>query len=130
MTYNIGRALMASLLFVLTASTGLAASSQQENTNENNAKAKGTKITGCVQKGDELNGFTLKTKNGVTYELMGESVKLDEHVGHTVTVAGNKVHEKASVESQKQATEQKEANGGKYADFEVTGLSMVSESCQ
>src|SRR3954453_7783883 len=41
--------------------------------------------TGCLQKGDEPNGYTLTADDGKVWELQGTKVKLADHVGHKVT---------------------------------------------
>jgi hypothetical protein len=45
--------------------------------------------TGCLQKGDEPNGFTLTGEDGKVWELRSSEVSLSEHVGHKVTITGS-----------------------------------------
>jgi hypothetical protein len=45
-------------------------------------------VTGCLQKGDKADQFTLASKDGKTYTVWSKTVKLAGHVGHTVTLAG------------------------------------------
>jgi hypothetical protein len=45
--------------------------------------------TGCLQKGEKAGTYTLATKDGKTYEVSSKSLKLDGHVGHTVTLTGD-----------------------------------------
>jgi len=47
-----------------------------------------TSVTGCISKGPAKDAFNLTTKEGQTYSLTSSTVKLDQHVGHKVTVTG------------------------------------------
>jgi hypothetical protein len=89
----------------------------------------GKQITGCVQKGVEHGGYTIND-NGVTYELFGDHAKLADDVGKSVAVSGHEFQPSKAVEQKREADEQKEAGGNKYADFRVTGLKVVGSSCQ
>ena len=84
--------------------------------------------TGCLQKGQEANGYYLTDENGKTWELTGKG--LPSHVGHKVTVTGNTEPDSKSRESKKASTEKAEAGGSQYSDLHVTDVKMVSESCQ
>ena len=44
--------------------------------------------TGCLQRGDDANEYNLTANDGGTWEIKSDSVKLGEHVGHTVKVVG------------------------------------------
>jgi hypothetical protein len=86
--------------------------------------------TGCLSKGEEPGGFSLKDESGKTWELMSTNVKLADHVGHTVTVTGMQTKQSKAKEEKMEASEQKEAGGQPYSDLNVTKLKMVSESCK
>jgi hypothetical protein len=89
-------------------------------------------VTGCLQKGDSADEFAIAGKDGKTWELSSKTVKLDEHVGHTVTVTGVRHHEtkaEAAKEEKTEAKESKEAEAMEAGDLNVTSLKMVSESC-
>lgn len=99
------------------------------------AKTKPTAITvtGCLQKGDSADEFAITGANGKTWELRSSTVKLAEHVGHTVTIAGMRHHETAAEEAKEQKTETKEskkAEAKEAGDLRVTSLKMVSDSCK
>jgi hypothetical protein len=88
-------------------------------------------VTGCLQKGDDAGEFSIIARDGKTWELHSTSVKLDEHLGHTVTVTGSrtnesKVHAKAE---EKREGVVKASSKEEYADLGVTSLKMVSETC-
>lgn len=92
-----------------------------------------TTVTGCLQKGDEANEFAITGEDGKSWELRSKTVKLDEHVGHTVTITGVPHHETKAEEAQEAKTEgkeSKEAEAKEAGDLRVTSLKMVSESCK
>ena len=90
-------------------------------------------MTGCLQKGDSADEFAIAGKNGNTWELRSKTVKLHEHVGHTVTVTGVRHHETKAEEAKEEKTEgkeSKEAEAKEAGDLRVTSLKMVSDSCK
>ena len=90
-------------------------------------------VTGCLQKGDSPDEFAITGESGKTWELRSKTVKLDEHVGHTVTVTGVRHHETEAEEAKEEKTEgkeSKEAEAKEAGDLSVTSLKMVSESCK
>jgi len=91
-------------------------------------------LTGCLQKGDDANEYKLTTKPGSTWELKSDSVKLDEHVGHTVKVTGVVSHNKAHGMKEDTKSEMKEHGMDKdakeHGHLTVTAVDMVSDSCQ
>ena len=93
----------------------------------------GITVTGCLQKGDSADEFAIAGKDGKTWELRSKTVKLDEHVGHTVTVIGVR-HQETKAEEAKEAKtetkESKEAEAKEAGDLRVTSLKMVSDSCK
>jgi len=49
-------------------------------------QAAAIKVTGCLQKGELADEFAITGENGKTWELRSRTVKLGDHVGHTVTI--------------------------------------------
>lgn len=47
-----------------------------------------TNVTGCLAKGADGKSYTITGSDGKSYTLTSSTVKLDEHVGHKVTVTG------------------------------------------
>lgn len=86
-------------------------------------------VTGCLQKGDEGDEFSLTGDDGQLYGLRSSSVKLSEHVGHKVTVSGSFKPE-GSEKDEDEAKESKEGGKKEAGDISVTKLKMVSESCK
>ncbi len=90
-------------------------------------------LTGCLQKGEGANEYNLTAKDGGTWEIKSDSVKLDEHVGHTVKITG--VVPNAMAHGMKEDTkeEMKEHGMDKHATehghLTVTNLTMVSDTC-
>jgi hypothetical protein len=100
---------------------------------ENQKPATASKtVTGCLQKGHEPGELSITGEDGKTWDVTSKSIKLDEHVGHQVTLTGSahsesKAQEKA--EQKKEGHVEKAAGKEEYGDLRVTDLKMVSESC-
>ena len=59
-------------------------------------------------------------------------IKLDDHLGHTVTVTGLRTRESKAQERAEEKREGvvKASSKEEYADLRVTSLKMVSETCK
>jgi hypothetical protein len=116
-------------LFMLAGAAGLATAQDATKTTHKKTRT----LTGCLQKGEDANEYNLTTKSGGTWEIKSDSVKLDEHVGHTVKVTG--VVPNAMAHGMKEDTkeEMKEHGMDKHAKehghLTVTALTMVSDTC-
>jgi hypothetical protein len=90
-------------------------------------------LSGCLQKSDDANEYKLTTAKGATWEIKSDAVKLDEHVGHTVTLTGvvsNAAMHGAKEDAKDEAKEHGVAkNSTEHGHLTVTNLKMVSESC-
>jgi len=88
-------------------------------------------VTGCLQKGDEAGEFSIKGEDGKTWGLRSTTVKLDQHLGHQVTITGSTTEsaktEKA--EEKKEGQVENASSKAEYADLNVTDLKMISETC-
>src|SRR3981081_189938 len=82
----------AGFIAVMMFATVVGLATAQQTTKETHKKTR--TLTGCLQKGEGANEYNLTTKGGATWEVKSDSVKLDEHVGHTVTVTGVVSHHK------------------------------------
>jgi len=88
-----------------------------------------TTVTGCLQKGDEADEFSITGEDGKTYGLRSSAVDLSKHLGHKVTVTGSLKAE--SYEKEKGESEEHEKKGAtETGDIRVTSLKMVSDSCK
>ena len=95
------------------------------------AKSAGQKttVTGCLQKSDEPDEFSITGEDGKTYGLRSSTVDLSKHLGHKVTVTGSlkaELYEKEK--GGREEHEKKEA--AEAGDIRVTNLKMVSDSCK
>jgi hypothetical protein len=102
----------------------------QESPAKKSAKATKT-VTGCLQKGDEPGEFSIQGEDGKVWGLKSSSVKLEEHLGHKVTVTGSASKE-SRAEGKKEKKEgevEKASNKEEYGDIRVASLKMVSDTC-
>jgi len=86
-------------------------------------------VTGCLQKGDEADEFSLTSDDGKLYGVRSSSVKLAEHVGHKVTVGG-RFKPEGYEKHEDEAKDSKESGKKEAGDVQVSSLKMVSGSCQ
>lgn len=114
------------ILFVSLCPLALIAQEKQEKKAEKAAHTQ--TVTGCLQKGDEAGEFSITGENGKTWGLHSTSVKLDQHLGHKVTVTGSTTQE-SKAEEKKEGQVEKASSKQEYADLDVTSLKMVSDSC-
>jgi hypothetical protein len=117
-------------LFMFAGAAGLAPA--QDTTKATHKKARS--LTGCLQKGDDANEYKLTTAKGSTWEIKSDSLKLGDHVGHTVTITGvvsnAKMHgmkEDAKAEAKEHGMDK---DSTEHGHMTVTNLSMVSDSCK
>jgi len=110
-------------VLVLALSFGSLAAVAQEKT----SSGKPVTVTGCLQKGDEADEYSIISEDGKRYGLRSKTVGLSKHVGHEVTVTGTQMREENEEKEKKEA---KESGGGEYADLRVTNLKMVSDACK
>ena len=98
----------------------------QENQEKSASQTK--TVTGCLQKGDQPDEFSIRGEDGKSWELRSSTVKLVDHVGHQVTVTGSPSRE-AKAEEKKEGQVEKAAGKEELGELRVTGLKMVSQSC-
>jgi hypothetical protein len=85
-------------------------------------------VTGCLQKGDEPGEVSITGEDGRSWELHSTAVKLDEHIGHKVTLTGTITRE-SKAEEKKEGQIEKAAGKEEYGDLRVSNLKMVSKTC-
>jgi predicted lipid-binding transport protein (Tim44 family) len=98
----------------------------QENQEKSASQTK--TVTGCLQKGDQPDQFSITGEDGKSWDLRSSTVKLAEHVGHQVTVTGSPTRE-AKAEEEKEGQVQKAAGKEELGELRVISLKMVSQSC-
>jgi|ERR1700722_1763680 len=92
------------------------------------AAAQPITVTGCLQKGTQPGEVTITGADGKSFDLRSDSVKLDQHIGHQVTVTGTDTRE-TKAEEKKEGQVEKASSKEAYGDLSVTDLKMVSETC-
>ena len=98
----------------------------QENQEKSASQTK--TVTGCLQKGDQPDEFSIIGEDGKSWELRSSTVKLADHVGHQVTVTGTPTRE-AKSEEKREGQVEKAAGKEELGELRVTNLKMVSQSC-
>ena len=86
---------------------------------ENSTDLKTHTATGCLMKSPVTNTFAITDENGKLWDLRSNSISLDAHVGHTVTVSGT------IPQPPKNSTDTSPQN-----HLLVTKLEMVRDSCK
>ena len=117
-------------LFMFAGAAGMATAQDTTKTTHKKTRT----LTGCLQKGEDANEYNFTAKDGGTWEIKSDSVRLDEHVGHSVKITG--VVANATAQGMKEDTqdEMKEHGMAKHATesghMTVTHLTMVGDTCQ
>jgi hypothetical protein len=122
---------MAVLIFLMFAGT-VRLTVAQDATKTTHKKTR--TLTGCLQKADDAKEYNLTTKDGGTWEVKSDSVKLAPHVGHTMTITGvvsnatmHGVKEDAKSEAKEHGVDK---DSTEHGHMTVTNVKMVSKSCQ
>jgi hypothetical protein len=116
-------------LFVFAGATALATAQDTTKTTHKKTRT----LTGCLQKGDDAAEYKLTTTKGGTWEIKSDTVKLGNHVSHTVTITG--VVSNATLHGAKEDVKDEAKEHGvdkdstEHGHMTVTYLKMVSESC-
>jgi hypothetical protein len=98
----------------------------QENQERSASKIK--TVTGCLQKGDQPDEFSITGEDGTRWDLRSSAVKLADHIGHQVTIEGSRTHE-TKAEEKKEGQVENAARKDELGELRVTSLKMVSQSC-
>ena len=80
-------------------------------------------VEGCLS-GSNGN-FTLTDKNGMSYQLTGDTAKLSEHVGHEVKITGM-----PSAGAGATGGASASAGGGSSQSLEVSSVKHISKTCK
>ena len=82
-----------------------------------------TAVEGCLS--GASGSYTLTDKNGVAYQLTGDTAKLSEHVGHEVKITGTS----SSASPGGDGTAAGTANGNSQT-LEVSSVKHISKTCK
>lgn len=86
-------------------------------------------LAGCLSRGEKEGEYNLTAEDGSTWEIQSKTVKLSDHVGHTVRVTGKVWH--ADLHGAKEKTKEAvDPDAKEHGHLRVTDLDMVSESCK
>jgi hypothetical protein len=135
----LARILLSTVLALLVSLTALAQDTtkpgydqaKQDNTKTapQEKSARETKaVTGCLQKGDQPDEFSITGEDGKSWDLRSSTVKLSDHVGHQVTVTGSPTRE-TKAEEKKEGQVQNAGQKEELGELRVISLKMVSQSC-
>jgi hypothetical protein len=116
-------------LFMFAGTAGLATGQDKTKTTHKKTRT----LSGCLQAGDAVNEYKLTTAKGATWEIKSDTLKLGDHVGHSVTLTGvvsnAKIHgmkEDAKAEAKEHGVDK---DSTEHGHMTVTNLSMVSDTC-
>ena len=116
-------------LFGFSSTAGLATAQDTTKTTHKKTRT----LTGCLEKGDDANEYKLTTAKGATWEIKSDTVKLGDHVAHTVTITGvvsNATLHGAKEDAKAEAKEHgMDKSSTEHGHMIVTHLKMVSDSC-
>ena len=82
-------------------------------------------LTGCLHRTVDAHKFRILAQDGSKWIVTSDTVKLDDHVGHTITVVG--------VVANQIALGMKEVQGAaavETGNLRVTSLKMISKACR
>lgn len=119
-----------SLVLAMTVVVALTSASIAQSKKSHGAKAASKTVTGCLQKGDEADEYSITDADGKTYGLRSSSVKFADHLGHKVTVSGHLRPESEENEANERKEKNEQNEKKEAGDIRVTTLKMVSTSCQ
>jgi ABC-type sugar transport system substrate-binding protein len=127
--FRMTKALLAAAVALLAGAMTSPASAQQP-----------TSVTGCLSKGMAEDAFNLTGTDGQTYSLTSSTVKLDQHVGHKVTVTGTSAGVETGALADTSAKKKpgmtkdtsitKNAGATGAGGLNVSSLKMVSAECK
>ncbi len=86
-----------------------------------------TTLQGCLS-GSNGN-YTLTDQSGATYQLTGDTAKLEKHVGHTIQVTGTPITSSASNTTSGNPSGSMSGSAEAQQAFNVTSFKHVSSKC-
>lgn len=86
-----------------------------------------TQVQGCLQ-GSNGN-YTLTADSGTTYQLQGDTSKLDKHVGHEVQITGSTSGAGAAGSSSAAGSNAGASNTASQQTLNVSSVKHIATSC-
>lgn len=120
--------LLLSSILLLSAVWAVAQYDNQTGTSgQSSSAASPTTIEGCL--GGSNGNFSLTDKAGTTYQLTGDTAKLEKHVGHTIEVTGTAMTSSASNTNPQTSTSAMSGSAESQQTFNVTSYKHISSKC-
>jgi hypothetical protein len=118
-----------SIALLLLSSALLFAQNRTQSQDDSNASGNGsaTSVQGCLSGTD--GNYTLTDKQGTSYQLIGDSSKLAEHVGHEIRVTGIASSASSNDTSGTSATGATSGESGTQT-LRVSSLKHISKTCE
>lgn len=118
------RIILLSSILLLTTAWAVAQYGSQSSSTSGSDMSK-TTIEGCLAGSD--GNYTLTDKSGTTYQLAGDTAKLQNHVGHTIQVTGTSASNDGSMTGKQSGS--MSAPSDAQPTFNVTSFKHVSATC-
>jgi len=83
-----------------------------------------TTVEGCLS--GSSGNFTLTDKNGMSYQLTGDTAKLSEHVGHEVKITGMSTSGAGAAGGESASS----SGAGANSTIQVTSVKHISKTCK
>jgi hypothetical protein len=96
--------------------------------NQERSASKTKTVTGCLQKGDQPDEFSITGEDGTRWDLRSGAVKLADHIGHQVTLEGSRTHE-TKAEEKKEGQVENAGRKDELGELRVTSMKLVSQIC-
>ena len=110
-------------------STSPSRGTDPNNSGQNAAGSAGQKtVTGCLSGSN--GSYTLTDKQGMTYQLTGDTAKLSDHVGHEVKITGNSNSAGSAGSGGAAPSGATPGGAGTEKTLEVSSVKHVSKTCQ
>ena len=119
--------LLSSMLLLTTVWAVAQYDSQSSSASSSNSDSSKTTIEGCLAGSN--GSFSLTDQSGTTYQLTGDTAKLQKHVGHTMQLTGTSTSSSASNTGTDNASGSMSGSADTKATFNVTSFKHVSAKC-
>jgi hypothetical protein len=119
--------LLSSLLLLSSVWTIAQYGSQSSTSTQSSPDANNMTVQGCLSGSD--GNYSLLDKSGNTYQLTGDTSKLQAHVGHTIQVTGTSTSSGSSASTTGKPVGSMSTSADTHPSLSVTSFKHVSTSC-